>query len=209
MNDFFLNYYLNTFNSPSKTFEKLLNCKHKMRYAFYAVAIQIIVYTLVYVFLVMGEGRPFKPWLNIPPENYYRYNRFLLAPSLLFAWILAAGVVQLSCKSTAGKGSFEDTLCVLAFGIGVASWATGLHDLITSFLGAIAVINQQKFELALNTPTIWRTLLWILMILYLLWFCVLFTKGIMVVHKIKVRTAVIIGGSGFIVYQLFFFIFNR
>lgn len=205
----FLQYYLSAFVRPAQTFSTLLNDNRKLRFAFYAVFIQAVVYTLVYIFLVMGDGRPYKPWLNISPEEYYWYNRFFLAPSMLLAWILAAGAVQLLSKMLGGKGSFEDTLCVLGFGIGIASWATGLHDVVSSFLGAVHIINQQAFELALNSPTIWRTLLWILMIIYLLWFCVLFSKGVMTVHKIKVSSAVLIGVCGFIVYQLFFFIFNR
>lgn len=205
----FLNYYLPAFTRPAQTFSGLINDRRKLRYALYAVLIQAAVYTLVYIFLVMGNGRPFKPWLNIPPEDYYWYNRFLLAPSMLLAWILAAGIVQLLSKAAGGTGGFEDTLCVLGFAIGIASWATGVHDLLTSFLGAVHVINQQAYELELNSPTMWRTLLWILMLCYLLWFCILFSKGVMAVHKIRPGSAAIIGISGFIIYQLFFFIFNR
>jgi hypothetical protein len=28
------------------------------------------------VFLIFGGGQPFKPWLDIPSETYYRYNVF-------------------------------------------------------------------------------------------------------------------------------------
>jgi hypothetical protein len=121
MSTSFLSYYLPAFIRPSQTFLQLLNSRHRLRYALYAVIIQVVVYTLVYIFLVLGDGRPFKPWLNIPPENYYAYNRFFLAPSLMLAWILAAGVAQLFSVLFYGKGSFEDTLCVFGFGIGIAS----------------------------------------------------------------------------------------
>jgi hypothetical protein len=205
----FLKYYLPAFVRPRQTFTRLLNSRHKLHYAFYAVLIQAVVYTFVYIFLVMGDGRPFKPWLNIPPEDYYRYNRFFLAPSLLLAWILAAGVVQLLSKAVDGKGSFEDTLCVLGFGIGIASWATALHDLVSSFLGAVHIIDQQAYELALNTPTAWRTLLWIQMIIYLAWFCMLFSKGAKAVHNTSMGKSVFVGVCGFVIYQGFFFIFNR
>jgi Yip1 domain len=205
----FLSYYAAAFLRPSHTFARLLHTKHKLRYAFYAVLLQAVVYTCVYIFLVMGDGRPFKPWLSIPPEDYYWYNRFFLAPSMLLAWIAAAGVAQLFGKAFHGKGSFEDTLCVFGFGTGIASWATGLHDLATSFLGALHIINPQDYELALNTPTVWRILLWVLMTAYLLWFCLLFSKGVMAVHHIRPGGAAITGITGFLVYQLLFFIFNR
>jgi hypothetical protein len=41
-------------------------------------------------------------------------------------------------------GSFEQTLIVFGFGISIASWSTGIHDIITSFLGGIHVINQRE-----------------------------------------------------------------
>jgi Yip1 domain len=209
MQSSFLLYYLSAFNSPSKAFHKLLYDKNKTRYAFYAVLIQAFVYTLVYVFLILGGGKPFQPWLNIPDDVYYRYNVFFLAPSMLLGWILSAGVMHLLSSWCKGTGSFEDTLCVTGFGIGIASWATGIHDLITSFLGGIHVINQNAYEVLLNTATVWRTILWILMITYSVWFCILFSKGIKVVQNSKRSYSIIIGIIGFVIYQLFFLIFNR
>jgi Yip1 domain len=205
----FLSYYLSAFYRPSEVFQNLQADKNKTRYAFYAVLIQAFVYTLVYIFLILGDGKPFKPWLKIPDEVYYRYNVFFLAPSMLLGWILAAGVMHLLSSWCKGFGSFEDTLCITGFGIGIASWATGVHDLITSFLGGIHVINQNAYELLLNTATVWRAILWVLMIAYGVWFCVLFSKGIKVMHSSKRSCSIVIGIIGFIIYQLFFFIFNR
>jgi hypothetical protein len=209
MQSSFRSYYLPAFIRPSKAFHNLLADKNKIRYAFFAVLIQAFVYTLVYVFLILGGGKPFKPWLKIPDELYYRYNVFFLAPSMLLGWILAAGVMQLLSKLLKGSGSFEDTLCITGFGIGIASWATGVHDLTTSFLGGIHIINQNEYELAMNTATVWRTLLWIQMIAYVIWLCILFVKGIRVAHNMKWSYSLTVGIIGFIIYQFFFFIFNR
>ena len=87
---------------------------------------------------------------------YYHYNRLILAPSMFGCWILAAGTAQLLSRTFAGKGSFEDNLSVLGFGIGVASLASLLHDLPDSFLGAIGLLDLRAYEVALNSPTIWR-----------------------------------------------------
>jgi hypothetical protein len=70
-------------------------------------------------------------------------------------------------------------------------------------------MNQQDYEAALNAPTIWRTLLWMMMIAYLLWFIVLFSKGVRAVYKLKPGVSYALGTLGFLVYQLFFLIFNR
>jgi hypothetical protein len=117
--------------------------------------------------------------------------------------------MHLLSKAFGGSGSFEGTLTVVGFGISIASWSTGLHDLISSFLGAVHIIDQREFEVALNSPTPWRTLLWVLMTLYLVWFCVLFAIGISVVQRVKGWQAALIGILGFIMYQGFFLIFNR
>ena len=128
---------------------------------------------------------------------------------MFFGWILAASVVQLVSGLFSGRGTFEQTLSAMGFGIGVASWATGLHDMLTSFLGAMHLMNQRDYEVQLNSPTIWRTLLWIQMSIYLGWFIFLFAIGVKATHGVKNAQAIIIGAVGFIVYQLFFLIFNR
>lgn len=209
MNRSFASYYFDAFLRPRETFAALLADERRLRFGFYAVLIQAVVYTLVYVFLILGGGRPFKPWLAIPEEQYYRYNVWFLAPSMVLGWILAAGVAQLLSRAFHGRGRFEDTLSLMGFGLGVASWATGLHDLLSSFLGAIHVIDQRAFEAALNAPTVWRALLWVLMIAYLIWFVVLFARSAETAHGIKGGRALVIGLLGFVVYQGFFLIFNR
>jgi hypothetical protein len=84
----FLNYYFSVIKTPSRSFNELLSDDRKVGFGFYAVMIQVIIYTLVYLFLILGGGEPYKPWLDISPEVYYRYNVFFLAPSMLSAWIL-------------------------------------------------------------------------------------------------------------------------
>jgi hypothetical protein len=169
-------YYFRSFFHPSATIHELMNEPRKLKHAFFAVCIMAIVYTLVYISLVKGDGRPYKPWLNIAPEDYYKYNRFFLAPFMMFGWILAAGVVHLISKWFHGSGSFEDALCVTGFGVGIASWTTGVHDLISSFLGGVHIINQQHYEVLLNTTGFWRTQLRVKLFFYVVWFTVFFCK---------------------------------
>jgi Yip1 domain len=168
-----------------------------------------LLYTLVYIFLIIGHGMPFHPWLRIPDDVYYRYNVFFCAPTMILGWILSAGVVHTICRTFCPEGNFEKLLGVFGFGIGVASWATGLHDIITSFLGAVKLINQHEYEISLNSHTPWRVMLWFLMLFYATWFILLFSKGTKSVYKMSTGKSVIMGTTGFLIYQFFFFIFNR
>jgi len=209
MNTHFTKYYFGTIARPTLTFENLIVDKKNLSLSVIAVLITAILYTFVYVFLIIGGGQPFKPWLDIPLETYYKYNVFFCAPSMFLGWILASGVVHSLSRFITTTGTFEQTLSVFGFGLSIASWTTGIHDVLTSFLGAVHVINQHDYELALNSPTIWRTILWIQMIAYLVWFIILFSKGVKTVYRLTTIQSMILGLLGFFVYQFFFFIFNR
>ncbi len=81
-----------------------------------------------------------------------RHERSRLAPSMFLCWVPASGVVQLLSRLSSGTGAFEDTATGLAFGIGVATWASLVHDLTDGVLG---VIDMRAYEAALNGPTFW------------------------------------------------------
>jgi len=207
----FKDYYLGTMFRPRRTFDALLGDGRRLKFGLLALSINALLYTLVYVFLSLGGGAPssFAPWLAIPSEVYYQYNRFFLAPSMFGCWILAAGVAQLLSRIFSGKGNFEDTLSVLGFGISIASLASLLHDLPDTLLGAIGVLNLKEYEVALNSPTIWRTILLTLYTLSTMSFLVLFPKGIGAAQRIRRGPAVFVGVLAYLVYQGVFVIFNR
>jgi hypothetical protein len=207
----FWSYYFKTFVKPQRTFNLFITDSKSYKYGFLYMLIPLIGYTVMYIFLTIGNGAPsvFTPWLNIPKENYYAVNRFLLAPSMIMSWFLAASVIQILGKWAKGSGSFEQTLSVIGLSISVAMWGTLVHDLIMSFLSAVRIIDARQHEIAMNTPTIYRTLLWISMAIYLFAFLLLFSKGVKAVHKISTGKATLIGLFGFLVFQLIFVLFNR
>jgi hypothetical protein len=207
----FGDYYISTVVRPQRTFEALMRDGRRLRFGSAALAINALLYTLVYVFLARGGGAPssFTPLLAIPPERYYHYNQFFLAPSMLMCWLLAAGVAQLLSRTFGGQGSFEDLLSVFGFGIGIASLASLAHDLPDSFLGAIGVLDLRWYEVALNSPTIWRTILWICYGTALVWAPVLCSIGVAAAQKLRRGPAVLVGVLAFLVYQGVFLIFNR
>lgn len=201
--------YRDTIIRPETAFNRLVQNSGSVKPGAAAVLISALLYTAVYVFLILGHGLPFKPWLAIDPEIYYHYNVFFCLPSMYLGWVLAAGVTQILARWSGGKGSFEQVLLLYGFSIGVANWSTGAHDLITSFLGATGIIDQNAYEKSLNSPTIWRTLLWIQMSIYLVWFTWLFSRAVRISHQLNGWMSGLIGLTGFVVYQLFFLIFNR
>jgi hypothetical protein len=207
----FVAHYAHIAVGPRRGFERLLADPRCLRYGTLALLSNAALYTLVYVFLIFGHGRPtvFEPWLAIEPERYYRFNVFLLAPSMLMAWLVAAGVAQLLARALGGTGKFEDTAAVLGFATAIASWWTLLHDLVTSFLGAVSVIDQRRYEDALSSPTSLRTMLWILMLGYLVSFVLLYTRGVASAHCLTPGRALATGAAAFVAYQLVFVVFNR
>ena len=175
------------------------------------MAISAALYTLVYVFLTIGGGAPsaFKPFLAIPVDLYYSYNRFFVAPSIFGCWILAAGVAQLLSHPFSGKGAFEDMLSTLGFAIAIALLVSMLHDLPESFLGAVGLLDFRWYEAAVNSPTVWRVVLWFFYGGSILVFLVLFPKAVGAAARLPRGPAILIGVLSYLLYQGVFLVFNR
>jgi len=203
--------YFQTFVRPKKSFEKLLDHNNYFYLGFIYILIPIFAYTLMYVFLTIGKGAPsvLTPWLNIPKEDYYAINRFLLAPSMILSWLVSTSMIQILSRLFRGSGTFEQTLSVLALSISIAMWGGLIHDLPMSFLSAIGVIDARQHEIAMNSPTIFRTLLWICYSIYFVLFFILFPLTVRVVHKLSIIKSIIIGLTSFIIFQVIFLLFNR
>jgi hypothetical protein len=108
-----------------------------------------------------------------------------------------------------GIGTFEQTLAVIALTISVAMWGGLIHDLPMRFLSALGIIDARQHEIDMNSPTIFRTLLWIFYAIYFVAFMILFPLAVKVTHKLTTAKSIIIGWTGFICFQIIFLIFNR
>jgi hypothetical protein len=210
MNNFW-HYYAGVFTRAGRTFDRFITDQRSFRFGFLYILIPTAGYTLMYIFLTIGNGAPsvFTPWLNISKEEYYSVNRFLLAPSMFIAWFMATSVIQIFSRAANGNGTFEQTLTTLGLCIAVAMWGTLVHDLAMSFLSAVRVIDARQHEIAMNSPTIWRALLWISISIYFFAFILLFSKAVRAVHRFSYTKAFLIGFAGFLVFQLMFVLFNR
>ena len=207
----FLKTYLQTIVNPGKTFKELLNNEKSFSLGFAFIMIPIVAYTLMYIFLTIGKGAPsvLTPWLKIPKDDYYSINRFLLAPSMILCWITANAVIQILTRIFNGAGTFEQTLTIIALSISISMWGGLIHDLPMSLLSAVGVIDARQHEIDMNSPTIFRTLLWICYSIYFIAFLTLFPLAVKVVHKLTITKSIVIGWIGFILFQIIFFIFNR
>jgi hypothetical protein len=208
----FGSYYLGTLLRPRRTFDLLMRDPRRLRLGAWAITVNAALYTLVYVFLTIGHGAPggVPPrFLNIPAESYYFYDRFILAPSMLACWMLAAGAAQLLSRLFRGEGEFEDMLSTLGFAISISSLFSLLHDLPDSFLGAIGVLDLRWYEVALNSPTIWRVVLWIFYGASAVAFVVLLPKAVGAAGRLRRGPAILLGVIAYLVYQGVFIIFNR
>lgn len=203
--------YLLTFINPAKSFEKLLEKENYIGRGFLYISFPVAGYTMMYIFLTIANGAPsvFTPWLNIPKDEYYSINRYLLAPSMIFCWLSATAVMQIISRMNGGDGSFERLLSVIALSISIAMWGGLIHDLPMSALSAYGIINAREHEIAMNSPTVYRTLLRISYSIYLIAFLVLFPTAVKAVHRLSLLKSIFTGVLGFIVFQLIFFIFNR
>jgi len=207
----FLKNYLQTITQPRKTFEGLLTYKNYFSLGFIYILIPIVAYTLMYIFLTIGNGAPsvFTPWLNIPKEDYYSINRFLLGPSMLLCWIVASAVIQILSRISGGVGTFEQTLTIIALSISISMWGGLIHDLPMSFLSAVGIIDARQHEIDMNSPTIFRTLLWICYSIYFVAFMILFPISVKLTQKLNTAKCIFIGLTGFFCFQIIFLIFNR
>lgn len=203
--------YFRTIIKPTSSFEKLLNNEKYFSLSFLYIAIPIVAYTIMYIFLTIAHGAPstLTPWLNISKADYYEINRFLLAPSMILSWWTATTFIHILSRSAKGTGTFEQTLAVISLSISIAMWGGLIHDLPMSFFSAVGVINAKQHEIAMNSPTIFRTLLWTCYSVYFIAFFVLFPISVRVVHKLNWLKSILIGFFGFVIFQLIFLIFNR
>lgn len=207
----FISNYLQTIYKPRKTFEELISMDNLYKRSLAFISIPIVCYTLMYVFLTIAKGAPstLTPWLDISKADYYSINRFLLAPSMIICWFTATSFIQVVSRLLGGVGTFEHTLATIALSISIAMWGALVHDLPMSFLSAIGVIDSSQHEIAMNSPTIFRTILWFCYSIYFIAFFILFPLAVRVVHKLTWIRSIIIGSTAFILFQTIFLIFNR
>lgn len=196
---------------PRETAAALAAEERRLRLGLQAFLVPVLGYVIVYVGLGRSGAYPskFSPWLAIPAEEYYRWNLWLLPPSMFAGWLLASAVVQLASRALGGVGRFEDTVAALGFACSAAHWTLLPHDVAVGVLGGLHVIDGRAHEHAMNQPTLARTLLWVFAGAYGIAFPWFFARAIAGAHRLSGGRSLLAGLLGFVVYQLVFVTFNR
>jgi hypothetical protein len=99
--------------------------------------------------------------LNIPPEQYYAYERFFIFQAALAGTILAAGVIRLGARGWKGQGNFEDLFALLGFSMIELAVVMGLPDLVQSILIGLNDIDPVTWiDVGLH---VWLATAWLLL----------------------------------------------
>lgn len=207
----FFYYYFRMFFMPEKTFTELFNDSSKLSFGLIAAMIPALGYMTFYIMASSAGGAPsaFKPWLALPIEKYFTYGIFLSLPGYALALFSSASVLYLLSKLFKGKSSFDDAIAVIGFGAGAATWSTMLHDLADAFMGFTGVIDIRWYEAALNSGTFWDYLYKALMLIYMVWFIMIFYKGIKAANGFNMPKALLTSVLTFMVFQAVLVIFIR
>jgi hypothetical protein len=108
--------YLSLYLHPVRTLQTLKDDPQQMRYAFFALAVHILLAggkQLYYHFThVYPETRPFLPY---PTDKVWLFSFYALVPTVLIQCIIFAGVATLLARLFNGRGTFEEQLALYSF----------------------------------------------------------------------------------------------
>lgn len=205
----FWEYYGGVFTGPRRAFAGLLTNPRRLRYGAGALLISALLYSFVILLLALAGGEPvIPPLLDIPAQDYYSVQVFMMAPVMFAAWMLASGVVHVLSKPLGGRGTFEDTLALLGFGTVPPTYVTLVPDGVSGALSLLGVIGPDPL-LWTTQPGFGQVLSLGYLALYVLWFFALFPIAVAAAQKLSRRRSIVAGIVGFLVYQSLLLIFVR
>ena len=107
-NKFFRFFFLPIYK-PLKGISELVENKRKISYSIVIFLFLGIIYTFsVQVALMRGFGAQVEPFIKIPAEDYYFWQRFFQIPFFFITSIIFAGTVRLLSIPFGGKGTYEN-----------------------------------------------------------------------------------------------------
>lgn len=160
----FFRYSADLFFRPQLAFRALLDERRRVGFGILGNLILAVVYFIgISIALEMDVMHlPQRLVLNIPPEQYYAYERFFIFPVGLAGTILAAGVIRLVARGWKGNGRFEDLFALLGFSLIVVAVVIGLPDLVLGLLAGFGILAPRGF--AYVGPHVWLGTLWYLLL---------------------------------------------
>ncbi len=196
----FLRYSADLFFRPQKAFRALLLDSKRVGYGFLGILFLAVVYFIGITIPLSLHAMhlPQMPVLNIPPEQYYGFERFYIFPVGLAGTILSAGAIRLGALGFKGQGCFEDLFALLGFSLIEVAVVMGIPDLILGILAALKVAAPSW--LVFNGPHIW---------LGTLWYMVLTILAVRQAERLGWKESILLGLIGFAVNGVVQFIFIR
>lgn len=191
-------YLVFTFAHPQAALADLVADRRGRAFAAFALGTVAVLYSLTEWFLYQQHYDPVPPpFLRIPTDEYYAWAALFGVPTFIGGWLLATGAMQLCSRALGGHGRFEDLATALAWATGVATLFTLVPDFTSSALGVYETWD----------PT---GLSWVLFAsLYMISLGVLYTSAVRAVHGLGLRSALVVGLGGFVLYGGFIFLFIR
>ncbi len=107
-------YFILPLHQPLHRIKLLLSDRNRLYFASTIFLILGILYTIsVQLAYFKGLGAVVEPFLKIPAEDYYFYQRFYQIPFFFITAILFAGTIRFLAELFQGKGNFIDLFSVI------------------------------------------------------------------------------------------------
>ena len=196
----FFQYSFGLFLRPHLTFRALLDDHRRVGFGILGIlALATIYFISISIALEMNAMHlPQLLVLNIPPDQYYAYERFFIFPVGFAGTILASGVIRLTARAWEGKGQFEDLFALLSFSLVEVAIVIGLPDLVLGILTGFGKISSRGF--AYIGPHVWLGTIWYLFLLII---------AVKETERLGVAKSLALGLMGFMVNGVVQFIFIR
>ena len=169
-----LRFFLLPIYQPIKGIQSLLENKRKITYSISIFLFLGIIYTIsVQLAYMKGLGANVEPFIKIPANEYYFWQRFYQIPFFFITSIIFAGTVRLLSIAFSGKGRYEDLFCIFAiaqtFPMFITMW---IPETIYFVFFSKATVMPIWFDISRQ-------------IIGILWPLVIMILGISVIEKIK------------------------
>jgi hypothetical protein len=166
---------------PVSGIRELRDSKKKVLYAVLLFLFLGIIYTItVQLGYMKGLGASVEPFIKIPAEDYYRWQRFYQIPFFFITSIVFAGTARLLAVPFSGAGSFEDHFCLFAV-------AQTLPMFITMWVPETIYF---LFYSSTSVVPVWVDI--VRQIVGIVWPLVIMVTGIAITEKIKWYLAAVI-----------------
>jgi len=169
-----LRFFLLPIFQPIKGIQLLLENKRKITYSVLIFLFLGIIYTIsVQLAYMKGLGANVEPFIKIPANEYYFWQRFYQIPFFFITSIIFAGTVRLLSIAFSGKGRYEDHFCIFAiaqtFPMFITMW---VPETIYFVFFSKATVMPVWFDISRQ-------------IIGILWPLIIMILGISIIEKIK------------------------